>query len=164
MGIYGQLPDVPWHIGSPKMDENDKRRHKARCIYYNHETKKCRKIDAESWMLRCGGSSHCRFYTEDSDKAYRITPTDHLLFEEDRDDGELGVRAQTDDLMTVRELESGKCLTCSIRGRNSGRKEKKIASWCLNQAPGFEFRMDGIQYRLIEIRRGNLRFSCEEEK
>ena len=29
-----RLPDTPWHVGFVKKEEDDPRRHKARCIYY----------------------------------------------------------------------------------------------------------------------------------
>lgn len=32
--MHNQLPDTPWHIGYITKDENDPRRHKARCVHY----------------------------------------------------------------------------------------------------------------------------------
>lgn len=31
MKVYNKLSDTPWHVGYTKKDENDPRRHKARC-------------------------------------------------------------------------------------------------------------------------------------
>ncbi len=36
-----QLSDTPWHMGYAKMDESDTRRHRAHCLFYNHDTKEC---------------------------------------------------------------------------------------------------------------------------
>lgn len=52
-----RLPDTPWHVGYAYKDENDPRRHKARCIHYDKDKCMCR-------LVRCIGSSHCKFYAE----------------------------------------------------------------------------------------------------
>ena len=50
-----RLPDTPWHVGYAKKQENDPRRHKARCIHYRDG--QC------GWKAnysgKCIGSSHC---------------------------------------------------------------------------------------------------------
>lgn len=58
-----RLPDTPWHIGYIKKDEDDPRRHKARCVY--NDGKRC----SHSRVVACCGSSHCRFYAETWDEA-----------------------------------------------------------------------------------------------
>lgn len=62
-----RLPDTPWHIGYVTKDEDDPRRHKARCVY--NDGRKCRNV----YMLECCGSAHCRFYaeTEEDARKYR---------------------------------------------------------------------------------------------
>lgn len=57
-------PDTPWHMGYTKMDTTDTRRHKAYCLYYNHDTKECMTSKSPCYQTRCGGSSHCMVYTE----------------------------------------------------------------------------------------------------
>jgi len=37
-----RLPDTPWHVGYAKKQENDPRRHKARCIHYRDSLKRCK--------------------------------------------------------------------------------------------------------------------------
>lgn len=63
-----KLPDTPWHVGYTKKDENDPRRHKARCIHYSYG--KC------GWMAnytgRCIGSSHCMDYSESQEEFARL--------------------------------------------------------------------------------------------
>ena len=50
-----RLPDTPWHVGYAKKQEDDPRRHKARCIHYRDG--QC------GWKANysgnCLGSSHC---------------------------------------------------------------------------------------------------------
>ncbi|WP_027728636.1 hypothetical protein [Treponema sp. C6A8] len=53
-----RLPETPWHIGYVKKDENDKRRHKSRCVY--NDGTYCNNPD----MFYCQSSAHCRFYAE----------------------------------------------------------------------------------------------------
>ena len=55
-----RLPDTPWHVGYAKKQEDDPRRHKARCIHY---------CDGQcGWKAnysgKCIGSSHCMDYSE----------------------------------------------------------------------------------------------------
>lgn len=63
---HKRLPDTPWHIGYVKKDENDPRRHKARCVYNDGD--KCK----NPYMLRCVSSSHCKYYAEDWETAERF--------------------------------------------------------------------------------------------
>lgn len=55
-----RLPDTPWHVGYAKKQEDDPRRHKARCIHYRDG--QC------GWKAnysgKCIGSSHCMDYSE----------------------------------------------------------------------------------------------------
>jgi hypothetical protein len=55
-----RLPDTPWHVGYAKKQEDDPRRHKARCIHYRDG--QC------GWKAnysgKCIGSSHCIDYSE----------------------------------------------------------------------------------------------------
>ena len=48
---------TPCHVGY--MKSNEPRRHKARCIYYDKESKKCR-----HYLYKCIGSSKCEKYKE----------------------------------------------------------------------------------------------------
>jgi len=59
--------DTPWHVGFALKDEDDPRRHKSRCTYYNNTTQKCGTKKSPYFMLKCGGSAHCKFYSEISD-------------------------------------------------------------------------------------------------
>ena len=61
--MKNMLPDTPWHIGYAKKKEDDPRRHKSRCSHI--ENGYCRVIGA-----KCGGSAHCTFYEEKSEKSY----------------------------------------------------------------------------------------------
>ena len=56
------LPDTPWHVGYTKKEEDDPKRHKSRCIHIEDKICKCGK--SGSFMVRCGGSAHCCFYSE----------------------------------------------------------------------------------------------------
>lgn len=65
-----QLPDTPWHIGSPKMKESDHRRLNKWCIHYDSSF--CTEPKSGCYMLRCAGSSHCKFYAEDVKTSKKI--------------------------------------------------------------------------------------------
>lgn len=57
-----KLPDTPWHVGYTKKEEDDPRRHKARCIHIGDKICKCGK--SGSYMTKCAGSAHCHYYCE----------------------------------------------------------------------------------------------------
>jgi len=57
-----KLPDTPWHIGFAKKDIDDPRRHKSKCLYLNSNICECNQC--ETYLLKCPGSSHCRYYAE----------------------------------------------------------------------------------------------------
>lgn len=65
-----QLPDTPWHIGSPKMKESDHRRLNKWCVHYDSSI--CKEPKSGCYMLRCNGSSHCKFYAEEEKTAEKI--------------------------------------------------------------------------------------------
>lgn len=65
-----QLPDTPWHIGYTKMKESDDRRLNKWCVHYDATICRCSKSGC--YMLRCGGSSHCKFYAVDEKTSKKI--------------------------------------------------------------------------------------------
>ncbi len=56
-----RLPDTPWHIGYTKKDDNDPRRHKSRCVYYQYGNCTCKELRGY-YGKRCPGSAHCKYY------------------------------------------------------------------------------------------------------
>lgn len=61
-----QMPDTPWHVGYTKKENNDPRRHKSRCVYLKKGICYCK--FSGSYLTKCGGSSHCKYYSETSEK------------------------------------------------------------------------------------------------
>lgn len=61
--MWSSLPDVPWHIGYTKKDEDDPRRHKSRCVY--NKGGKCYCPSSERYISKCFSSAHCNYYSED---------------------------------------------------------------------------------------------------
>lgn len=59
-----KLPDTPWHIGYTKKDEDDPRRHKARCYHYKKGM--CGLL--ANYGDKCIGSSHCIHYAESKEE------------------------------------------------------------------------------------------------
>ena len=57
-----RLPDTPWHVGFVKKEEDDPRRHKARCVYYVKGI--CHQGKMGCYLRKCPGSSHCQYYAE----------------------------------------------------------------------------------------------------
>lgn len=65
-----QLPDTPWHIGYTKMKESDDRRLNKWCVHYDASICRCPKSGC--YKLRCGGSSHCKFYAVDANTSKKL--------------------------------------------------------------------------------------------
>lgn len=61
----GQVPDTPWHKEFVFKDEDDPRRHKARCAY--NTDNKCGYPKCGAYMFECAGSAHCDYYREPSE-------------------------------------------------------------------------------------------------
>lgn len=66
MGV-NQMTGTPWHLETLKMNEDDDRRHKSRCIYYYKANKNCKRLN-----LKCPGSAHCDYYKEDPARIRKI--------------------------------------------------------------------------------------------
>ena len=65
-----EMFDTPYHIGYVKMTENDSRRDKRRCIYFERNDVSnsfCKYI-----YCRCPGSSHCKYYNENIEDVEKI--------------------------------------------------------------------------------------------
>ena len=52
-----KMTDTKWHIGYVTKEEDDPRRDKRKCLYYEKENNRC-KLDG----MTCVGSSHCPQY------------------------------------------------------------------------------------------------------
>ena len=78
-----QLPDTPWHIGYTKMKESDDRRLNKWCVHYDATICRCSKSGC--YMLRCGGSSHCKFYAADEKTSKKIERDNRTQMEIDEE-------------------------------------------------------------------------------
>ena len=65
-----KLPDTPWHIGFAKKEDDDPRRHKARCV--NLRGGVCTFGKSGCYTLKCSGSSHCIYYAENENQFRRV--------------------------------------------------------------------------------------------
>lgn len=78
-----KLPDTPWHVGYTTKEEDDPRRHKSRCIYKQRNI--CHQGKSSAYMLRCPGSSHCKFYAESEAMAEDVYARTRSVEEEHAD-------------------------------------------------------------------------------
>lgn len=63
-----QRMGTPSHIEYLHMQEGDTRRHKSRCIEYDKKKDVCMCTKSANFLLKCGGSSHCEYYKEESNQ------------------------------------------------------------------------------------------------
>ena len=66
MNGLSQRMGTPSHLEYLHMKENDTKRHKSRCIEYDNKKDTCMCTDSANYLLKCGGSSHCKYYREET--------------------------------------------------------------------------------------------------
>lgn len=64
LNYLGECIGTPVHISYLKMSEDDSRRHKSRCVEYDKKKNICMCMKSPYFTMRCGGSSHCVYYSE----------------------------------------------------------------------------------------------------
>lgn len=65
MGV-NKLTGTPWHTEKFHRAENDNRRYKGRCAFYNYKNEYCTR-----YCGRCRGSAHCRQYKAISEEEFK---------------------------------------------------------------------------------------------
>lgn len=65
MNGLSQRMGTPSHLEYLHMKENDTKRHKSRCTEYDNKKDICMCTDSANYLLKCGGSSHCKYYREE---------------------------------------------------------------------------------------------------
>lgn len=63
MGSIKRMTGTAWHVNALRKNEEDIRRHKSRCVFFNKENGLCSKV-----VSRCPGSAHCKYYSENANK------------------------------------------------------------------------------------------------
>lgn len=139
--------DTPWHVGVPKMLENDTRRHKAWCVYYDARSKKCMTSKSACYDIQCGGSSHCTVYKEsqNAEKEYNETSK-----EIKRHTGNKWV-ISINDIVTLRNLNTNKEVKYQMIKLSNG-KQSDIASVCVGKNCGNIVSFKGENYKIIAIK------------
>jgi len=56
--------EIPSHIEHLKISEDDEKRHKSRCKEYDKKKDVCMCVQSPYFTIRCGGSLHCKYYSE----------------------------------------------------------------------------------------------------
>ncbi len=65
MGV-SNMKGTPWHLERVQRKDDDERRYKGRCKYYNYDGDKC-----TYKVLKCTGSAHCNKYVAISEAAFK---------------------------------------------------------------------------------------------
>lgn len=68
-----QRMGTPSHIEYLKMADGDKRRHRARCVEYDKKKEVCMCVKSPYFTMRCGGASHCKYYSEHGEEDMRLS-------------------------------------------------------------------------------------------
>lgn len=66
MDGLSQRLGTPSHLEYLHMKEGDTRRHKSRCAEYDNKKSVCMCTSSANFLLKCSGSSHCKYYREES--------------------------------------------------------------------------------------------------
>ena len=153
-----KLPDSPWHIGYTKKKENDPRRHKARCIYYDNKTKICISAKSSYCGVKCGGSAHCGAYRETPEQPIKqISPPIKGIYSSGKK-GKINASSRNEekrfiafnDIVTIRNLKTGEEKRYRIIS-GMGKKPPEITSICLGKQNGYCFSWKNENYIIIKI-------------
>lgn len=135
--MEGRLPDTPWHVGYAKKDEDDPRRHKARCIHYRKGI--CMSTRSNYSHEKCGGSSHCSDYSEsykDYEKLLESKKTVDEIARENREKYRKSVKKRKSEFIKKSNAYAYKstdtlkrCLLCDEGLKKLARSVKKC-SFC----------------------------------
>ena len=127
------LEGVPWHTEFLKVSEDDERRHKNKCIYYNNG--KC------TLNIYCYGSSRCKHYktkpiSENKEKNIRIKKE-----KTKREKPILGT-------FVLRNLDTGD-LEEYVIGKNISQYDKLITT-IKNRNQNSVFVYENIRYKIVK--------------
>ena len=150
-------PDTPLHVGFAYKDEDDPRRHKSRCIYYDKNTKYCTTARSSYCGAKCGGSAQCMAYAEKR--------TEEVIKSENEFKKSFRVaRGQTTqnqnksvtlgDSVAIKNVFTGKVQTyimTEILGKPTG-----LTSLCLGHEVGYEFWYDNATQQIVSLKKGKI--------
>ena len=95
MGV-NRMTGTPWHTEQLRIGEEDSRRHRSRCKYYNHTTKRCSKM-----VDKCIGSTYCENYEEDPIKQKEREKRELINELQNRLNNELSARKKQEEQKPV---------------------------------------------------------------
>lgn len=137
----GKLPDTAWHVGYAKKEEDDPRRHKGRCIHKYGDI--CHCAVSGCYLLKCGGSSHCRTYAE-SELVWEEYLEDMMTDEDKEKERAFMYRLQKQGL--VRELlKNG-----DYHKKYSLRQTMKDCPFCQSKLKDMKCEYCGAQFRIVD--------------
>ena len=128
------ISGVPWHIETLKMSEDDERRHKSRCIYY----------DAGSCdiNIKCYGSTTCKHYKEKPREEVQEKPKPII------DNNKSSVpNTRLMGTFAIQNIESGEIICHNVGVDISVNNELVTIIKYRNQNSVFEY--GGIKYKII---------------
>ena len=71
MGTNQKISGTPWHVTALGLKEGEEKRHRSRCVYYRGTDTYCQKR-----LGKCIGSSHCKYYHEESSEKPALEQTE----------------------------------------------------------------------------------------
>ena len=163
-----KLQGTPYHITRLKMDENDKKRTKQSCKYYNHRTKCCKNTKSRYYDIECGYVSRCPVYAErmyGEKVAYRAKAGgDRFSYVGKSSHSEISdsIRAKRrvlkngnliikDDIVKVEDIDSGEVKLYKIISNGKPSKVPVIPDLCLNKKIGDKFSYKNKRYRILSL-------------
>ncbi|SCP98381.1 hypothetical protein [Anaerobium acetethylicum] len=156
MAVLNKMPDTPWHKDFVRMEDGDSRRHRGRCVYYEHGTQLCRAVKSQYYLLKCGGSSHCRYYSENFDDDEGTSDISHK--------GTASSGLKIKDANLILELRSDFLKNTNSSKRHSTVKSLKNCPICRNDLTEYKIVIKNVgkkgKINTQEIAVGKKCYSC----
>ena len=161
------MEGTPWHVGTLKMSENDSRRSKGRCKYYEPRGKVCMCKSSESNTDldgRCQSSRNCRAYREGKTNSDVKLEYSHVLinYYADIDHDPLTTPNENYTVSHPETVRLGDYVEIYTSLSNAKKrykmdgdtKDKKIREFrkkCLGQKIGYRFKYCNAWYKITDI-------------
>lgn len=162
-----KMQGTPFHITKLKMDENDSKRSRQNCKYYNCRKKRCKNPQSRYFELDCGYVSRCPLYKEGAYRekvVHRIgnEKGDTLSYSGKCSQSQIrdAIRAKRktlkngsiiiqDDVVRIESISSGEVKSYKIISGTKSTKNPPISNLCFNKKIGEEFSYKKKRYRIL---------------
>ncbi|SEN77135.1 hypothetical protein [Peptostreptococcus russellii] len=166
-----KMQGTPCHITSLKMDENDSKRSRQNCRYYNCRKKCCKNKKSRYFNIECGYVSRCPIYEEKKHKekvvykscnkkidtlSYSGKSSQFQIIDSIKSKRKIlktGSLIVKDDVVKIECLNSGEIKNFKIISNEKSSKNPPISNICFNKKIGDKFSYNKKKYKILSGQR-----------